>query len=52
MGGFSLTASPIWATTILLPSDWTGPAIPFKMRTPIARIRRDLDGEILPEHFQ
>jgi hypothetical protein len=40
MSNVSLTPSPVWSTAAGLPNDWTGGPITFRMRTPIARIRR------------
>jgi hypothetical protein len=42
MNLFSLSPSPVWTTTILLPPEWKGPSITFLMRRPVAHIRRDL----------
>ena len=39
MSNISLTPSPVWSTAAGLPNDWTGGAVTFRMRTPIARIR-------------
>jgi hypothetical protein len=52
LSAISLVPSPVWNTRTILPHEWTGPEITFRMRKPIARIQRDLSGEIPTELFK
>lgn len=48
----SLTPSPVWATAAGLWKDWTGEPVTFRMRSPIARIRRSLVHQVGPGDYR
>jgi hypothetical protein len=49
---YTFNPTPVWHAPVMLPLDWKGPAITFRMRKSIAYIRCDLTERIRIEGYQ